>query len=396
MKYIEQFESINFEDWEEEEINEDDSPLTNEEFVKFLNDNEIYDQFIKNYTNVIPIRNFCNKKDKLDYILSAFSWSGTKEGHFFWNKINQKWLNHYLHLDENINFNDWDDEEIEDIKFKKGDYVKSIGIPYFWNKKLSKFIKSDGYGYRKGKIIDVGHSNNIDSRINYKGLMIKLFGYWPWYKAKDFIKIKNNESIDFNDWEEEEINEEDSPLTDKEFVKFLKDNNVYDQFIDNCNDDNNSFKEECWKSLETFCTDIKKKNYFYDSFDWENSTEGYIFWRNINNKWLNHLDNMNESIDFNDWDEEEYEVSPLTNKKFVKFLKDNGVYNEFIYNCNNKANNAFIRKEWKSLKTFCTDLNDYAYIRYAFIWIETKEGYDFWNKIDDDWNKLLNESILNR
>jgi len=295
--------------------------------------------------------------------------------------------------------------------------------------------------------------------------------------------------IKYEDWDDEEY--EDSPLTDKEFVRFLKENGVYDKFIYNCeNVISSSYFTKTYKSLETFCTDIKKKDYFYDSFDWENSTEGHTFWSKINGKWLNYLDNMNESIDFNDWDEEEfidfdwkkyvndteykgkkylikvhkndilefvevlhknkvvwatgsplidkknisnlftlvdgyyyviiyknwkrvfirqrtisfgddedwddeeYEDSPLTDKEFVRFLKENGVYDKFIYNCENVPDLVILK--WPTLSNFCSEIRRHNYIDFGFSWSYTPEGHFFWNKINQKWLsylKFLNENI---
>jgi len=199
-----------------------------------------------------------------------------------------------------------------------------------------------------------------------------------------------DESMNFNDWNEEEINYDDNSLTNKNFVEFLKDNNIYDQFIYNLKNYNSI-------SLDDYCYKIYITSYILDAFSWKHTKEGYDFWDEMSDKWIKYLKGLNESIDFNDWEEEEFNEndSPLTDKEFVKFLKDNNIYDKFIYNCtDNKLNKFFEGTYWKSLETFCTDLDRKKYIIYSFDWRITKEKFGFWAKISDKWKKYyLNESI---
>jgi len=69
-------------------------------------------------------------------------------------------------------------------------------------------------------------------------------------------------------------------------------------------------------------------------------------------------------VNFNDFDvDETYDDSPLTNKKFVKFLKDNNLHDKFI---NNLKQLTAINT---SVETFCDDVNEYDYISLAFVWV---------------------------
>jgi len=105
-------------------------------------------------------------------------------------------------------------------------------------------------------------------------------------------------------------------------------------------------------------------------------------------------ENLSESINFNDWEDEEIneeDNSLLTNKDFVKFLKDNGVYDKFIHNCKIAVTNSLnFVKTWKTIETFCIDIIKYRYIRDSFDWRKTKEGYNFWSKINEKWRGYLN------
>jgi hypothetical protein len=74
----------------------------------------------------------------------------------------------------------------------------------------------------------------------------------------------NKNNINWNDWDVEEY--EFNKLKDIRLVKFLKDNNVYDKFIDNFN----------ILDYKSFCDYTKQMDYF-DSFNWKETNEGYEF-----------------------------------------------------------------------------------------------------------------------
>lgn len=60
--------------------------------------------------------------------------------------------------------------------------------------------------------------------------------------------------------------------------------------------------------------------------------------------------------------------------KLYKFLKEKGVYKQFVENCKNQRKESNIFKGYK---------NAFG-IGSAFIWKETPEGYAFWDKISDE------------
>jgi len=186
-------------------------------------------------------------------------------------------------------------------------------------------------------------------------------------------------NIDFEDWDDEEYEYTD-PLEDDKFVKFLIDNNIYDRFIYNIKNDKGYLSQND--------EHLNRSQYISYTFGWGDSKEGYKFWLGINHKWRNHLKKLNESIDFNDWDDEEYEFCNNTNNKFVRFLKNHGIYDNFIYNCEHDKH-YYKGSRWYSLETFCVDLKKYEYINAAFDWENTKEGFDFWEKMDSQWRYLL-------
>jgi len=64
----------------------------------------------------------------------------------------------------------------------------------------------------------------------------------------------------------------------KKFTRFLKENNCYNEYFNNCN---NFF-------IDFVFFDTLKWNYdklFINSFNWGNSKEGFKYWDKISTKW---------------------------------------------------------------------------------------------------------------
>jgi hypothetical protein len=82
---------INWNDWNIEEESKEE--LTNEKFIKFLEDNNDYDKFIYNfkYQKRYNIETFCDIIKQSEYIMDAFIWDETKQGDSYWLKLNYKW-----------------------------------------------------------------------------------------------------------------------------------------------------------------------------------------------------------------------------------------------------------------------------------------------------------------
>lgn len=79
-----------------------------QQFIKFLKDNNLYESYIFNFNNDFEYRliyNLPNNGAKAFfentsheyYILRAFEWDSTREGHLFWDKIDKKW---YIYLQD--------------------------------------------------------------------------------------------------------------------------------------------------------------------------------------------------------------------------------------------------------------------------------------------------------
>jgi len=78
---------------------------------------------------------------------------------------------------------------------------------------------------------------------------------------------------------------------DKDFIAFIKQFIEYSIFIERLSDNKLKLKNRKWKSLDTYCKDLKRSEYIYQSFDWDKTTEGFIWWEWLNNKWLDYLNN---------------------------------------------------------------------------------------------------------
>lgn len=71
-------------------------------------------------------------------------------------------------------------------------------------------------------------------------------------------------------------------------------------------------------------------------------------------------------------------------KYLTSFLKENDCYYQYIKNYNNYNNEYYMP----------LTILKYSYnlINNAFVWRETKEGFDYWEKIHNEW--ITNFSFL--
>jgi len=73
---------------------------------------------------------------------------------------------------------------------------------------------------------------------------------------------------------------------------------------------------------------------------------------------------------------------------FEEFLNENNVKSEdFIKYCNeyvSNTNNYPLRKyQWNTCSLY--EISMLSYLKRAFNWHNTKEGYEFWNELDKKW-----------
>ena len=100
--------------------------------------------------------------------------------------------------------------------------------------------------------------------------------------------LKHPREYKYINFDDVDIDETKSPLTDKKFVKFLKDNNIHDKFINNLSlaiTNNDELYKVFWQSIETFCDDLKRYKYISHAFSWDLTPEGSNFWGNWNGHW---------------------------------------------------------------------------------------------------------------
>jgi len=69
----------------------------------------------------------------------------------------------------------------------------------------------------------------------------------------------------------------------------------------------------------------------------------------------------------------------INKKIFLLFLKNKNIVSKYKY-CFNK----------RSKSIFFDDMSSYAsYVIGGFVWSDTNDGYVFWNKINDKWEKFI-------
>ena len=80
----------------------------------------------------------------------------------------------------------------------------------------------------------------------------------------------------------------------------------------------------------------------------------------------------------------------LWRRRFLRFLKEEGVYSEWVYNIR-KQHPIWDKKFWEgTLKAMFNEKNKCINGIYnAFYWDDTRQGNDFWLKLNNKWIKLI-------
>jgi hypothetical protein len=210
--------------------------------------------------------------------------------------------------------------------------------------------------------------------------------------------LKLYENIDWDDWDEEEYDEYINIFKGSEdFYYFLKEEGVLEKYINNANSFSIKISTEnltIKKLLDIYNHSPNGWRMFVVLFDWKHSPEGYDFWFNIHNKWLKlKLKKLNESIDFDDIDEEEDFIHPefFGFEKFYNFLNERELLDKFVY----YYDSNFADQNPQKINDYLKTTNVKSYIDYAFSWTNTDDGHDFWENIQYEWRDSikLNESI---
>lgn len=64
-----------------------------EKFIQFLKKNNAYARFLENVSrySLELDKDICQKFDPLIWLTVSFQWNHTKQGFFYWNKLEKKW-----------------------------------------------------------------------------------------------------------------------------------------------------------------------------------------------------------------------------------------------------------------------------------------------------------------
>ena len=74
-------------------------------------------------------------------------------------------------------------------------------------------------------------------------------------------------------------------------------------------------------------------------------------------------------------------------KNFFRFLKEEGVYGEWVYNIYEQHpiwDNEFWEKMWEN-EVLSEENKCIEGIDYAFCWAYTKQGHEFWSALNSKW-----------
>ena len=76
-------------------------------------------------------------------------------------------------------------------------------------------------------------------------------------------------------------------------------------------------------------------------------------------------------------------------RKFIAFLKENGIYEKWIYNMKRQHPtiwNLFFHGIYENK---CSNG-----ISRAFYWVDTKDGHDYWRFFDLKWKRIVENGII--
>lgn len=79
--------------------------------------------------------------------------------------------------------------------------------------------------------------------------------------------------------------------------------------------------------------------------------------------------------------------------RFVRFLKEKGVFTAFKYNIVNNVhpNSYFNNHCGHNIKLFFLTAQPYEWINYSMHWAGTPQGQEFWEQINSEWHSEINK-----
>ena len=81
-------------------------------------------------------------------------------------------------------------------------------------------------------------------------------------------------------------------------------------------------------------------------------------------------------------------------ERFLRFLKEKGVYGEWVYNIRKQhPTTDFMFWNFRLKAIFSEEGKCAEAINYTFYWADTRQGRYFWSKIDDEWKDKCRNSV---
>lgn len=90
----------------------------------------------------------------------------------------------------------------------------------------------------------------------------------------------------------------------------------------------------------------------------------------------------------------------LIKKPFIKFLSSNMILNTFNYNLKNGEPVGMLKKQPNNIDEYFdilieNNMSLFDVVMYSFVWRDTKQEYDFWEKIDNKYKILIFNILFN-
>jgi hypothetical protein len=77
-------------------------------------------------------------------------------------------------------------------------------------------------------------------------------------------------------------------------------------------------------------------------------------------------------------------------KRFIAFLHEEGITRQYVRNCQKDARMFRFRTVSKKVDNIMKDIfGAGGLISCDFTWRKTPEGYDFWSRVSDRWERIV-------
>ena len=86
-------------------------------------------------------------------------------------------------------------------------------------------------------------------------------------------------------------------------------------------------------------------------------------------------------------------TNEFSREAFIRYMKQKGVFGAFKKNFSLYYIKKFhpeIYKKVKTSKEYFNEVPAKSYLEFAFPWNQSKEGFDFWCAISDEWKSIYN------